>query len=306
MQPLTLNKEIQQLYEKVKKKEKVLIHLRHIEELINKYALEIEALEKRLVKEEEDIKQLERLNLHSLFLRILGNIDEQLEKERQEYLKYHLRREALIDKRKSLIREKNLLERVSRGDQEERLEVLLEKKLKQLKEEQAPQAEAIIEVENRLAHHKITVKEIRQSVREAYKTKRKLQSIMLDLSKVETWGRGPIKGSQTKVLERLKSNAFGANNLLQRFEGELHDLADHCQIDYLDHLSSIRSFLEDFIDGLVTDWVIKSEIVNAKNIVSNVLDKLTLLISMLDSEIEKTREFVKEDNKERRRLVVKA
>ena len=86
-----------------------------------------EMVESKLIKELEDINNLEKLGIKSIFYKVLGNKEEQLEKERQEYLQVTLQHKEIINALKVIEFEKNILEK--------KLVVIddLEKELEQLK-----------------------------------------------------------------------------------------------------------------------------------------------------------------------------
>ena len=81
-----LDTQLLELYQEIKRKEKLKIHILNIRKLIKEKQEQLQLLEIELAKEEMDVVRLEQLNLYSIFKTILGNKKEQLEKERQEYL----------------------------------------------------------------------------------------------------------------------------------------------------------------------------------------------------------------------------
>jgi|GEM_PF-997546 len=63
-------------------------------ELENSYA-ELNKVEDQLVDELEDIEKLEKMSITSVFYKVLGSQEEQLEKQRQEYLTVSLKHKEL-------------------------------------------------------------------------------------------------------------------------------------------------------------------------------------------------------------------
>lgn len=63
-------------------------------ELENSYH-ELTKLEDQLVDELEDIEKLEKISITSVFYKVLGSEDEQLEKHRHEYLTISLKQKEL-------------------------------------------------------------------------------------------------------------------------------------------------------------------------------------------------------------------
>ena len=56
------------------------------------------------------------------------------------------------------------------------------------------------------------------------------------------------------------------NKFLQRYEEELADLSAHFRIDFHKQVDTIHNFVEDFVDSLITDWIIKRKIDNAMHL----------------------------------------
>ena len=126
-----IDKKILAIHKELKRKEKIQIHLVNLMDLIQKKNLALEEVEEQIKKEEQDIKQLEKLNLFSTFQFILGSREKQLEKERQDFLQAVIRRNGLIENIKAIQKEKSVLEKsfTSLHDIEIEFEKLINKKL---------------------------------------------------------------------------------------------------------------------------------------------------------------------------------
>jgi len=58
------------------------------------------------------------------------------------------------------------------------------------------------------------------------------------------------------------------------------------------------------MDSLITDWVVKKEIVHSANIINNLIDKVTRIIAMIKSDIQKTRRYIKKEEIDQRIIIV--
>ena len=67
-----------------------------VKESIKEMNLSWKEMDKQLDKELKDIQKLEKLGLKSLFHKVLGSKEEELERERQEYLALNLKYKELI------------------------------------------------------------------------------------------------------------------------------------------------------------------------------------------------------------------
>lgn len=89
------DQELLDLYKEINQKEKIRIHLKHLQEVIKKKTVALDLINQQLNQQERDLAQLDGLNIHSIFSFILGNKEEQLEKTRQEYLQSFLKHRGL-------------------------------------------------------------------------------------------------------------------------------------------------------------------------------------------------------------------
>jgi len=76
---------------------KVESRLEEIDKLIEWENKRLASLIKKLEKEAEDITRLEEMSLESIFHKMLGSKEEQIEKERQEYLQLSLKYDRNFD-----------------------------------------------------------------------------------------------------------------------------------------------------------------------------------------------------------------
>ncbi|HBC94973.1 MAG TPA: hypothetical protein DCZ10_19260, partial [Pelotomaculum sp.] len=86
-----LNRRLVDVKEKMRIKQKLLTAHNDLEQKLYAEKSRLDELANSLQKEGKDVKKLEGLSLTGLFLGILGSKEEQLEKERQEYLAAKLR-----------------------------------------------------------------------------------------------------------------------------------------------------------------------------------------------------------------------
>ena len=280
------------LYKEVKRKEKLQIHLRHLQEDILKNHAEYDALTLQMKDEEEDVKRLEKMSLESIFRTILGNKVQQLEKERQEYLHVLMKMQHVEANLKVLEQEKLVLERSfdSLFNVESEFDKLLKEKEKTL-ENDPKYSKEVDSINEKIAVHEIKIEEIEEAINFGAKALRELHKLAIDLDDMEYWHSDPKMKRTRKVSKKRKvrQDIYSVNRALQSYERELKDLADHLNLDYQAEMGVLRAFLEGFVDRLITDWVMQHRIKHSKNFLSNVIDRVRLLNNMLGYEIEKTR-----------------
>lgn len=298
---LAINKELQ-------RKEKIQIHLNNLMSLIEKRNLALQEVEEKVRKEEQDVKKLEKLNLFSTFQFVLGSREKQLEKERQEFLQAVLKRKGLIENIKAIEKEKSILERsfTSLHDIETELEKLINTKTELLKSNNSYPA-ALNRYNEKLASFDSRIRELNVTIKQGEKAKKELHKIIVNLGKVDNWGYKEKASEIIKVnrqIDRTHKHVYIANNFLQRYEEELLDLTEHFEMRYRKEVQMLEKFLDQFIDCLITDWIVRSKLENSIHLVLNVIDKITVINAMLEYEMEKTNNYIKEEKKMKTEIII--
>lgn len=295
----SLDQQLLELYQKINRKEKLKVHLTHLYEVIAQKEADLVQVSQALAEEQADLDQLEEQSLYTTFLYILGNKKEQVEKARQDYLTQYMQFQGLTNNLKSLKEERTLLEKSYSGlhgiDHE--FDALIAEKLKLLKEvKQYPKA--ISTHTERIANHKAKIRDLELITKRGIMAKKHLHKVVIALEQIEHWGssnKTSLPRGATKKIDRINKNIYVANNFLQKYEDELYDISDLFQLDYKKEVTLLERFLDQFIDCLITDWIVKNKIENALNLILNIIDKLTRIAGMLEHEKEKTIAYIEEE-----------
>ncbi len=310
MKLVSIDRKILALYEDHQRKEKNLIHLKNIEKLIAQKEKLLVQLEEQVRQEEKDIQKLESFNLHRIFHTILGNQEEQLEKERQEFLQAILQHKGCVKSLAALKKSRDSISRSISGQfsVKRKLNKLLKEKEKDILAKKKPAFKKVLRYAQRLSGHQAKMEEIRQCIRVGNTIKDILDKIKFDFETLENWHGGlnfkiSVRG-RTQV-RRIEKNIYKTNNQIQLFREELLDLNDHFAIDYEYHIQSISDFLQQLVDTMITDWVIQKQLANSLNLLTRLFDKISLMNSMLDLEIKKTKEYIRLEKEEKEALIIK-
>lgn len=306
-----VDQKIVELYEDLKRNEKIKIHLKNIERLITIKGQEVEGLQQKIAKEEKDIQKLEKYNLFRIFATVLGNYEQQLEKERHEHLQAILLHKGEVENLNAMLEERELVRRMISGQFSVRadLEKLIKERERVAIRNNDPDFKAVFEVAERLAGHRCKIKEIKEAIKEGRNTRNTLEKIVTDFSILERWHTGvdyQISSRGKSQLRRIEKNIYKANNNIQRFHEELLDLHDHFSVDYEEQIQTINNFLGQLIDSLITDWVIKRKLHHSLHLLQSMIDKITLMIGMLKMEISRTEGYISIEEQEKMDLTVKA
>jgi len=127
-----LENDIAELHEKVLLKEKIEVHLEGIESKLKTRIIELEDLDDKVLSSEENLEELEKMTVRTLFSTILKNKEQQYEREKQNYLLYFLQRRECLERIEAKEFEINILK--EKLAQLEGVERALQKKINNKKQ----------------------------------------------------------------------------------------------------------------------------------------------------------------------------
>jgi len=291
-----IDKQLSELYEEKKRKETVATHLDNIYHTIEDKEEKLSRLKIIVDKEEHDVQKLEESSLYSLFLTVLGTHKEKLKKERHEYLQAFMKLQGEESSLQSLQEEKELLVKVYSGlkDVDKEFNKVLNKKIQKLIEENNLPP-ILNEYTEKIANYKIKISELESCIKKGVVAKKYLRKTSEGLTELKEWGKTSNYKRRLKKKEgRINKDIFLSNDFLQQFENKLIDMETYFDLDFRREITQFENFLDQFVEALITDWIVKHEIFNSNNLTINLIDKLTQLSEMLQYEIENTQEYIQE------------
>lgn len=310
-----INIELEKIEDSNFRKERLKNHIHRNETQLKRMRMDLLALENSILKEQRDVIRLEQLTVSSLFLRVLGSIEKQLEIERQEYLMEVLKYNELQESINMLEFEQKTLKQaldMMRNDQ------LIFDKLAREKEAILKTVDKHFAIKIRLLDQDIVFQNAQFSkmvsaIKDGVKAKEILVEIKQDLAKVKEWGSWQYYGAgnysayaKKSYIDTARKNAIQANILLSNYENDLTELFKDLKIPNHLRLDKFELFLNIFYDNLITDWIVQKHIKNAlQNIQMNV-DKVTRLQATIESGQKKQQTLIQKLNKERKHLIMEA
>ncbi len=296
------------LNEEINRRAKLRIHLEHINDVLEQKTNEKKILAKILSEEEKDYVEIQKRNIHYIFSSILGTIDKQVEKEKQEYLHALLMHQGIVEVCDSLQKEKKLLVKSLNGlhEIEKAFERLIAEKERLLKDAENYPDELVFANE-RIGSFNIQIKEINETIIKGNTAKRYLHKIIVTLKTIEQWGFRGLDLTSHKM-ER-KTNAaqkeyYKANKFLQNYEDQLHDISVNFGVDFHKQIKNLDAFLDRFVDSLITDWVVNNKIVNSIHLVNNIIDKITKINGSLEFQKKKIKKYLEEDEAVKAQIIL--
>lgn len=304
----TFDQQLLAVYHEYNRKQKIKTHLQHLHVIIAQKEEDLEELTTILDEEQADLDALKGKNLYSIFQYLLGNKEQQLEKAKQEYLAAYVKYNSLISNLEDLREERSILEKSysSLHAIDEEFAGLMKQKMALLNQGNKLPA-GYDKLMEKIANYQSKIRELQQTIKKGVSAKKYLHKVMLGLQQIEHWGDVPPLEIPTRIdkkVERINKDIYVANNFLQKYEDELSDISDLFQLDYQREVNQLEYFLDQFIDCLITDWIVKHKIHNAFHLVVNIMDKITRIGEMMDYEIDKTKGYIQEEEKAKARLVM--
>lgn len=258
-----------------------------------------DTIENQMIKELEDINALEKMGVKSIFYNVLGNKEEQLEKERQEYLQVTLQHKEILNAIEILEFEKNVLEKkvMSIDDLENELEGL-----KKIRSKEILSVPSNLRNQLKLIHTKIDdLKKYEVELKEAYTigagTLKSLDTVMGYLKNAKDWGNrdmmtgrrngGYVKAQKHGSIDRAMNEISRTKILLHNFNRELSDVGYSnnrlgLQVD------NIARFPGIIFDNLISDWIVQNKIKGVLSTVSNLNDDVTLIMQSIQKDMKQS------------------
>ncbi len=250
---------------------KVNAHIDEIDLQLKAAYSNIKLMDGQLDKELKDIEEIEKIGIKSLFYKTLGNKEEQLDKERQEYLELSLKYKEYKKEVELMEFERDLLSKKlnSLDELEMRLKTLKAQRKKEiLSDNTNPLKSEFQELVHQLDVHIALDKEIGEAMLEGEKSLKIIAGLISHLMKAEDWGKWNMHGNNRRakyVKQQSIENAIrllpSAQHQINLFIRELKDLGENNIAIRLEsiHFNKFRDF---FFDNLISDWIIQQRIRN--------------------------------------------
>jgi len=307
----------QQLKESLQELETIRKVSEHTAQLRERLAVEEKALlvmETTLAKEQRDVETLESEGLTSMFRKFIGDREEKLEKEREEYLRASLRFNELF-KSVELIRFE--LDLLSKKEQSQdtvarRVETLIayrEKELLDLDPKIALVLKGINQQADKLHKYSVQVEEAHAAGMRALELVRGCEQNLIEaqlMGQRDMWGSKYHGTGHRKhdAIDRARDLAYRSRHELIRFGNELQDVFKGMQLDVNMTIEDFGRFTDVFFDNLITDYLIQQKISKSLVNVNGTRQRLDYIMLSVDSERGVIREKLERLEEERKKIVV--
>lgn len=289
--------ELSEVTKKLESLKKVGNRLEDLNREITELQGKIAYLVKQVDKESEDIETLKKTGVKSLFYKVLGSKEEQLEKERQEYLEANLRYDEVRKSVELLEYERNILEgkikELPKTDR--RYKELLKLREREIIASNPQLASKINTIDEQMRERQKMLFEIEEALAVGRSANHLLEQVVHKLNQAVNWGQWDMAGRRGQMTSHMKHRqidmakdlAYKAKISLTQFEKELRDIYGPEDFGLTVRIPSFSTFTDIFFDNLITDWIVQQKIQNTRAGVVSVRDKVQRLQSTLNGTVPK-------------------
>ncbi len=306
-----IQRKIQNTISEIVHLDKVSAQLKHTnKELEEAYADEV-VVNKKLDKELKDIERLEGFSTISIFYKILGSKEKQIEKERQEYLEVTLHSEDLINEIKLLEYEVNLLQAKigSREKLEAELETLKLKREGEIISKDPILREKLLLISNQLEQQYQLKQELHEAIEQGTIAHNLLVQVIQQLSQVRNWGQWPAgrqRGMRSTMqkrhaIDRARNLTYQVKHHLKLFDNELKDIGQRFEMEI--DTSAFNKFSDFFFNNIITDWILNQQVSSALGSAETVRDYVGSLTENIQNRRVETDDTIANLNSQRESII---
>ena len=305
-----INSKLFALKDQIRIRGKVKSSLADVLSLLKEEERKLASLKAELEKESRDVEKLEGLSITGLFHSILGNKEEQHEKEKKEYLAAKLKFDNSINTVNILRKEKSDLELqlTGFGDIDKEYAALISEKeelLNKLNNSVSGKLRTCLEQIN---NSKLALNEIEEALDAGRELELILYNVQDSLSSAKGWGTWDLLGGgiiatavKHSKIDEARALIASAQRQLTRFAKELNDVGLHSSISV--DIGGFATFADYFFDNLIVDWIVQSKINDSLEQTKSVFYKVQTIVAELKNKKSEHEKQIEENEKTRLALV---
>ena len=284
------DEKLQQLQEQMARSKQLEAMIKELRNQRDSLTAQVRELESIKLEEQADVDRLEGRSLAAFFYNVIGKMDEQLDKERQEAyaarVKYDAAARELEGVEADLRRYESELSAL-RGC-ERRYDAVLKEKADAIKAAGGSNGEEILKLEERSAFLESQKKELQEAISAGNAALSTTQQVLSSLDSAEGWGTWDLFGgglvadlAKHSHLDEAQGAIEQLQSQLRRFKTELADVT--IQTDMQVNVDGFLRFADYFFDGLFADWAVLDKINQSQSQVQNTKSQIASVLSRLDS-----------------------
>jgi len=242
---------------------------------------------RQLESEQADVKKLEGISLTGLFYAVLGSKEDQLEKERQEFLTAKLKHDEAVESLEETHRdvESHQTALSEFDDAETKYDDLIREKERLLSQGGDKRANQLLEFSERLGDLEADRRELQEAIQAGNRALTSLEATQSQLRSASNWGTWDVLGGgvistaiKHSKIDNARQQAHAAQRDLRHFQEELADAGERLNVSL--EIGGFSKFADYFFDGLIADWIVQSKIRDASSACSSIISQVSAAISV--------------------------
>lgn len=284
------DEELQQLQEQMARSKQLEAMIKELRNQRDSLAAQVRELESIKLEEQADVDRLEGRSLAAFFYNVIGKMDEQLDKERQEAYAARVKYDAAARELEGVEADWRRYESelsALRGC-EHRYDEVLKEKADAIKAAGGSNGEEILKLEERNAFLESQKKDLQEAISAGNAALSTTQQVLSSLDSAEGWGTWDLFGgglvadlAKHSHLDEAQGAIEQLQSQLRRFKTELADVT--IQADMQVNVDGFLRFADYFFDGLFADWAVLDKINQSQSQVQNTKSQIASVLSRLDS-----------------------
>lgn len=308
----SIHGQLTKIIKKHERLQRVKVHLKNLQKQVRAEETALKSLSKQVDRDQEEWERMEKLNLKSVFHKVLGNKEEQIEKERQQYLQTFLKYNEAKKSLEILLFEKETLEKKLESDStiEAEYHRLIQARESELIRMNKNEAVALRKIFKEKEKKQRMIIEVEEAITAGERGLHTLNQMIGHLNKARNWGqwdmanRGPMPSMMKhSAIDKARSVSYQAKIELQKFSDELRDVYGE-SFNFPFQLESFSGFLDMFFDNLISDWIIQNKIKNSLANCLAVRDKVVRLVGSLKAEVPAINQEIKQLEQNRKKIII--
>ncbi len=292
------------LREKLEERQSILLaqkHLDRLKERLREGRAQLGELLSHIELEQKEVEYYEKISTDSLFRRILGGQEEQLEFQRQEHLQVILdyrdtkRTLELLEFEKKVLEEKV----ACLPDLDNEIDRLIHKREQELLAQDSGGLRIIHQLNRELG----TAIRLRREIYEAkivgLQSARLAQSMAQLLREAmihQPWGRPSLvffRSKKPDYVHLTLDKFYQLKNRLRAFSDELRDIYIQHDIRQFRGIEQFQNLSNGYYDHLINDWIVRHRISHSLNMIGSLHDGLVRALESLKCEESRVEEKIR-------------
>lgn len=289
----TVREEIHSKIQEITALRRVESHLNALQKQIAEQTNAISDLERTVESELRDVERLEGISIKGLFYKILGSEEDQIEKERQDYLRAALAYKDALETLEMIEYERTVIvEKVSTID---RLELALadlkSRRELEIRSANGAVADQLRHIDHLTDQQHAVLQEVNEALTAGHLALQSVEAVLTHLANAIKWGKwdmakrgqGYYDHQKNSAIDRAVREATRSRQHIHRFSDELVDLGISGEGLQLD-VQIERSFMSMFFDNMISDWIVQQKISTTKDTVQEAYFKIKVVLDALEDE----------------------